>query len=94
MAGWSGAPPAPYARAESTPDHFVAAGAALTPAQRAVVEHPGGPCIVLAVAGAGKTSTMVARVGTLVARGVEPSTILVTSFSRAAVHDVRARLAR
>jgi DNA helicase II / ATP-dependent DNA helicase PcrA len=67
--------------------------AILTPAQRAVVHHPGGPSIVLAVAGAGKTSTMVARVRRLVTDGVEPSTILVTSFSRAAVADVRERLA-
>jgi DNA helicase II / ATP-dependent DNA helicase PcrA len=64
----------------------------LTAAQRAVVEHPGGPAVVLAVAGAGKTSTMVARVGRLVAEGVDPASVLVTSFSRAAVADVRERL--
>lgn len=66
----------------------------LTEAQRRVVEHRGGPAIVVAVAGAGKTTTMVARVRTLVRAGVPPERVLVTSFSRAAVADVRTKLER
>ena len=103
LAGWgtpvrasgaANAPPKAPTRphAEPSPAAPVDPEAALTPAQRAVVHHPGGPSIVLAVAGAGKTSTMVARVRSLVAGGVDPSAILVTSFSRAAVADVRERL--
>ncbi len=66
----------------------------LTEAQRRVVEHRGGPAVVVAVAGAGKTTTMVARVKALVQAGVAPERVLVTSFSRAAVADVRAKLER
>jgi DNA helicase II / ATP-dependent DNA helicase PcrA len=90
-AGWIGPPPEPRLPPTTEP---VRAIGGLTSAQRAVVEHEGGPAVVLAVAGAGKTTTMVARVAHLVERGVEPASILVTSFSRAAVADVRARLER
>jgi DNA helicase II / ATP-dependent DNA helicase PcrA len=90
-AGWIGPPPEPRLPPATV---TVRAVGGLTSAQRAVVEHAGGPAVVLAVAGAGKTTTMVARVAHLVERGVEPASILVTSFSRAAVADVRARLER
>jgi DNA helicase II / ATP-dependent DNA helicase PcrA len=90
LAGWRGAPPA----LPSPPPPGVAADrSGLTAAQQAVVDHAGGPAVVVAVAGAGKTTTMVARVERLVQRGAEPGTILVTSFSRAAIADVRRRLA-
>ena len=85
-AGWTGPPPAlatpPVERPRRT----------LTDAQRCVVEHPGGPALVVAVAGAGKTTTMVERVRALVRSGVAPQRVLVVSFSRAAVADVRAKL--
>jgi DNA helicase II / ATP-dependent DNA helicase PcrA len=85
-AGWIGAPPAPAAPPVERPRR------ALTDAQRRVVEHPGGPALVVAVAGAGKTTTMVERVRALVRSGVAPQRVLVVSFSRAAVADVRAKL--
>lgn len=89
-AGWGPGPP-PKSPAPSRGDARTA-GSALSAAQRRVVEHPGGPALVVAVAGAGKTSTMVARVAALVAAGTPPRRVLVTSFSRAAVADVRAKL--
>ncbi|UYG08920.1 ATP-dependent helicase [Halomonas sp. M4R1S46] len=65
----------------------------LTPEQRAVVGHPGGHARVAAVAGAGKTTTMVARVLHLLERGVAPGRILVLMFNRSAREDFQARLA-
>lgn len=65
----------------------------LTPEQRAVVEHGGGHARVAAVAGSGKTTTMVARVLQLLARGVAPERILVLMFNRSAREDFQARLA-
>ncbi|MGM0983948.1 MAG: ATP-dependent helicase [Pseudomonadota bacterium] len=65
----------------------------LTPEQRAVVAHDRGHARVAAVAGAGKTTTMVARVLHLLARGVAPARILVLMFNRSAREDFQARLA-
>ncbi|APX93583.1 DNA helicase UvrD [Halomonas sp. 1513] len=66
----------------------------LTDEQRAVVAHAGGHARVAAVAGAGKTTTMVARVLNLLARGTPPSRLLVLMFNRAAREDFTAKLAR
>jgi len=85
-AGWTGAPPTRAVPDAERPRRT------LTDAQRRVVEHPGGPALVVAVAGAGKTTTMVERVRALVRSGVAPQRVLVVSFSRAAVADVRAKL--
>ncbi|MGM0693196.1 MAG: ATP-dependent helicase [Pseudomonadota bacterium] len=65
----------------------------LTPEQRAVVAHGRGHARVAAVAGAGKTTTMVARVLHLLAQGVPPTRILVLMFNRSAREDFQARLA-
>lgn len=65
----------------------------LTDEQRAVVEHAGGHARVAAVAGSGKTTTLVARVLALLARGVPPRRILVLMFNRSAREDFQARLA-
>jgi len=64
----------------------------LTPEQRAVVDHDRGHARVAAVAGAGKTTTMVARVLHLLAQGVPPARILVLMFNRSAREDFQARL--
>ncbi|MEQ6918277.1 ATP-dependent helicase [Halomonas aquatica] len=65
----------------------------LTLEQQAVVAHDQGHARVAAVAGAGKTTTMVARVLHLLARGVPPARILVLMFNRSAREDFQARLA-
>nr|WP_163502842.1 ATP-dependent helicase [Halomonas socia] len=66
----------------------------LTDEQHAVVGHAGGHARVAAVAGAGKTTTMVARVLHLLAQGAAPSRLLVLMFNRAAREDFTAKLAR
>lgn len=61
----------------------------LTDQQRQIVAHDGGPALVFAVAGAGKTTAMVHRVERLVRERVfAPGRILVSSFNRAAVDDI------
>ena len=48
--------------------------------------------ILLAAAGAGKTRTLVARVTHLLQQGVEPASIVVTTFTRKAAAEMRERL--
>ena len=64
----------------------------LTDEQRAVIEHAAGHARVAAVAGAGKTTTLVARVLHLLERGVPASRILVLMFNRSAREDFQRRL--
>ncbi len=62
-------------------------------AQRRVVEHAGGPLLVLAGPGTGKTTTIVeAVVHRVVRRGVDPSRVLVLTFSRKAAAELRERI--
>jgi superfamily I DNA/RNA helicase/RecB family exonuclease len=66
----------------------------LDPAQQAVVGHPGGPLLVLAGPGTGKTTTLVeAVVDRVTRRGVDPEQILVLTFSRRAAGELRDRVA-
>ena len=63
----------------------------LTAEQQRIVHHHDGPALVFAVAGAGKTTSMVHRIRHLVdARSVAPGRILASSFSRATVRDLEA----
>jgi hypothetical protein len=68
----------------------------LTEEQRAVVEQPADAAtLVTAGAGAGKTHTLVRRLDALVEREeLSAGEILVLSFSRAAVRELKDRLAR
>lgn len=62
--------------------------------QRRIVEHGEGHALVFAVAGSGKTTTLVGRVRHLVRqRGVRPSRILTTTFTREAGRSLREKLA-
>jgi len=71
----------------------VAAAPVLDAAQRAVVEHRGGPLLVLAGPGTGKTTTLVeAVVDRIAGRGVDPERVLVLTFSRRAAADLRERV--
>src|SRR5215211_4729195 len=61
--------------------------------QRRVVEHPGGPLLVLAGPGTGKTTTIVEAVVDRVAgRGLDPEQVLVLTFSRKAAAELRGRI--
>jgi DNA helicase-2/ATP-dependent DNA helicase PcrA len=68
--------------------------AQLNPAQRAAVLHPGGPLLVVAGAGTGKTLTLAGRVAHLVERGVPAQRILLLTFTRRAAREMLARAAR
>ncbi len=68
--------------------------AALDPEQRAAATLPDGPAQIIAPAGSGKTTTMVARLAVLLSRGVEPSRICVVTFNRDAALDLVARVAK
>jgi DNA helicase II / ATP-dependent DNA helicase PcrA len=63
----------------------------LNPEQRAAVEHLGGPLLVVAGAGSGKTWTLACRVARLVDRGVPPERILLLTFTRRAAREMLSR---
>ena len=67
--------------------------AGLDEAQLAAAAHPGGPLVVLAGAGTGKTRTLTARVARLLADGADPSRVLLLTFTRRAAADMLARAA-
>jgi DNA helicase II / ATP-dependent DNA helicase PcrA len=67
---------------------------ALDPEQRAAATLPDGPAQIIAPAGSGKTTTMVARLAVLLDRGVEPDRICVVTFNRDAALDLAARVER
>ena len=64
----------------------------LNEAQCQAVTHQGGPLLVLAGAGTGKTRTLVARAAWLRAQGVPASRILLLTFTRRAADDMLARV--
>jgi len=65
----------------------------LDDAQRTVVEHNGGPLLVLAGPGTGKTTTIVEAVAHRIEhRSIDPERILVLTFSRKAAAELRERI--
>jgi DNA helicase-2/ATP-dependent DNA helicase PcrA len=67
---------------------------ALDPEQRAAAALPDGPAQIIAPAGSGKTTTMIARLAVLLSRGVDPGRICVVTFNRDAAGDLAARVGR
>jgi len=65
--------------------------AALNDDQRRAATHCGGPLLILAGAGTGKTGTLVARAAWLREQGIQPSRILLLTFTRRAADDMLAR---
>jgi superfamily I DNA/RNA helicase/RecB family exonuclease len=70
-----------------------AAAPVLDAAQQRVADHKGGPLLVLAGPGTGKTATIVAAVAERIERrGIDPGRILVLTFSRKAAGELRDRI--
>lgn len=62
--------------------------------QQAVIEHGAGHAVVSAVAGSGKTYTLIERISHLLDRGSDPARILVLMFNKSARDDFARRLAQ
>jgi DNA helicase-2/ATP-dependent DNA helicase PcrA len=60
----------------------------LNPQQRAAATHGGGPLLILAGAGTGKTTTLCSRVAWLIAGGVPAERILLLTFTRRAAREM------
>ncbi len=66
---------------------------ALDTSQQAAAEAENGPHLIEAGPGTGKTRTLIARIEWLLNRGVDPSSILVLTFSNKAAEELRERVA-
>jgi DNA helicase II / ATP-dependent DNA helicase PcrA len=74
----------------------------LNPEQRRAVQYgvrekdaaPGGPLLVIAGAGSGKTNTLAHRVAHLIVNGADPRRILLMTFSRRAAAEMTRRVER
>ncbi len=66
--------------------------AELNEEQRAVVKAPGGPMLVIAGAGSGKTRALTFRVAHLIDQGVRPNRILVLTFTNRAAKEMTGRV--
>ncbi|SDT08197.1 Superfamily I DNA or RNA helicase [Nocardioides scoriae] len=85
-------PDAPRYRLART-EHVAVGRPPLDAAQQSVVDHPGGPLLVLAGPGTGKTTTLVeAIVERVETGGASPDQVLALTFSRKAAEQLRDRV--
>jgi len=67
-------------------------GVVMNERQKEAISHPGGPLLLLATPGAGKTTVLNARILYLILRqGVNPENILALTFSKAAAKEMDVR---
>lgn len=64
------------------------------PYQKAAIEATGKHVVVAAAAGSGKTFVLVERIKTMIARGVDPSKMVVLTFTRYAANEMRERIGK
>ncbi len=92
--------PSPPSSVEAPAEDARALLAALNPQQRFAVEYgaqadgQGGPLLIIAGAGTGKTDTLAHRVAHLVGNGADPQRILLLTFSRRAALEMERRAGR
>ncbi|MCX5782929.1 MAG: UvrD-helicase domain-containing protein, partial [Elusimicrobia bacterium] len=64
----------------------------LNPRQREAVEYDGGPLLIIAGAGTGKTKTITCKIARLISAGVPPWRILALTFTNKAAKQMRDRV--
>ena len=64
----------------------------LNDGQREAVMHIKGPALTTATAGAGKTRVVITRTQYMIANGVDPATILLTTFTNKAANEIKERV--
>ena len=66
----------------------------LDPSQRIAATHAGGPALIEAGPGTGKTRTLIGRIEHLLREGAPPISILVLTYSNKAANEIKERVAR
>jgi len=64
----------------------------LNPVQREAVEHPGGPALIVAGAGSGKTRVLTYRIAHLIEQGIHPFSIIAITFTNKAADEMKRRV--
>ena len=64
----------------------------LNPQQQEAITHREGPCLILSVAGSGKTMVLTERIIHLIESGLDPARLLAITFAKKAVLEIQSRL--